>query len=70
MAEFKLYHASWYRTFLGYPVSHDVVVVAETESVALGTVLMDYPELDKEYWNFEEIDMSFRHSHNISSHEG
>lgn len=61
----NVYYARYYdRTVCWGEVSIDeyfAIVVAETESVALGLVLERFPGLETSIWTINKIDTSFAH---------
>lgn len=55
----KVFEASYYKSF-GYGAYDEGkgIVVANTESEALGVCLQGNPETDPDGWDFDEVDVS------------
>lgn len=65
----KVYTASYYETY-GYGAYDDIecIVIANTESEALGFLITDHPETEAEKWGIVEVDMSFARAELIHKH--
>jgi hypothetical protein len=54
--QMNTYTASYFRTGkYGSYEDHQAVIVAETESEALGFALIHYPATDAKYWSIYEV---------------
>lgn len=65
--KFKVFHCNWlYTGSYGSYEEYDCIVIAETESVALGMALYFYPDTDAARWTIEEIPTDKRWVQGIS----
>ena len=65
---YRVWHAAYdWQGGWGAYEEKAAVVVAETQSAALGWVLMDYPETQGCYWTITEIDTAKAGTTHISS---
>ena len=64
----KVYAASYYRSFnYGAYDEYEYVIIASSESEALGYALQYEAKTEADFWSFEEVDVQHCGAHYISS---